>query len=72
MVNLHFFQAPLIMSYIYIYRVEHRSTNYRKMIKPTVGCIPSMSHGPVNVIQAEDGRVLFTESIMPGNFNPCT
>ena len=68
MVNLHLFEVP---PYHGLYRVKHRSTNYRRMIKPTDGCIPTMSHGTVNVFQAEDGRILFTESIMPGNFNPC-
>ena len=69
MVYIHFFQVP---PYHKLYRVKHRTTNYRKVIKPTNGCIPTMSHGAADVFQAEDGRILFTESIMPRNFYPCT
>ena len=53
-VNLHFFQVP---PYHELYRVKHRTTNYRRVIKPTDGCIPTMSHGSADVFQAEDGRI---------------
>ena len=54
MVNINFFQVP---PYHELYRVKHRTTNYRRVIKPTDGCIPTMSHGSADVFQAEDGRI---------------
>ena len=42
-----------------------------QMIKPADGCVPTVSHSSASVFQAGDGRIFFTESIMPGDFNPC-
>jgi hypothetical protein len=67
-VNLHFFQVP---PYHELYRVKRRTTNYRRVIKPTDRCIPTMSHGSADIFQAEDGKILFAESIVPRNFYPC-
>jgi hypothetical protein len=53
-----------------LYRVKHRTTNYRRVTKPTDGCNPTMSHGSMDVFQSEDGGIRLTESIMPGDFNP--
>jgi hypothetical protein len=48
------------------------SSTYRRLAKSKDGCNVIMSHGSANVFQAGDGGIPFTESMMPGDVDPCS